>query len=81
LELRVCPRIHGSFDDTELLSLIAFIRSKPNNLLLPILSMDRQSDNSIRVLFRQGGTLLGNATFRKQESTWIIVSFRGGGRA
>lgn len=76
--------LYGSFvDDTELVSLAAFIRSKPNNLQgdWPILQMDRQSDDSIRVLFRQDGNLLGDALFRKQESKWIVVSFRGGGRA
>jgi hypothetical protein len=74
--------LYGSFvDDTELVSLVVFIRSRPNNLQGPILHMDRQSDNSIRVSFRQGGNLLGDVLFRKQESTWIIVSSRGGGRA
>lgn len=71
----------GSFDDTELVSLVAFIRSRPINLQGPILSMNRQPDNSINVLFRQGGNLLGNVLFRRQDSTWIIVSSRGGGRA
>jgi hypothetical protein len=69
----------GSFDDAELVSLVAFVRSK--GLQGPVLSMTRQADNSVRVLFRQGGSLLSDVLLRKQESTWIIVSSRGGGRA
>jgi hypothetical protein len=74
-------RVIGSFDDSELVSLVKFLRSNPPTRggpaeaikPWPILDITRRADNSVEVRLR-GAVMQGQAiTLREAGQDWVIV--------
>lgn len=82
-------RVHGSFTDADLLSLVAFIRSKPHfpgrgypvdpygvTLRYPIASVSRRGDGSVEVVLTGEDSTGETAIVRLTPKGWALEDFR-----
>jgi hypothetical protein len=76
--------IHGTFDDTTLLSIVDVFRGDPTanptaSLKLPIASIFRFSEDSVRVTLRTGPGSRRYFNLRLQGQRWTVSGQGGGG--
>jgi hypothetical protein len=72
--------VDGRFEDSELVSIVAFIRSSPVPAsgqrpitAGPIITLTRQSDDSVAIMTRLGAHESQRVILRKQGQSWVIA--------